>query len=331
MDDDAAIRASLESLGLLAKDEPLSLQALTGGVSSDIRLAETPRQRFCVKRALPRLKVAAVWEVPVGRSASEAAFLRTASSLAPGLAPNLLGEDHEAGLFVMEYLDGADHPVWKAELLEGRADPGFAALVGERMAKLQAAACAQPGLAETFATDALFEALRLDPYLRATAQAHPDLAPVLVGLADRTAATKLTLVHGDLSPKNILAGPDGPVLLDAECAWWGDPAFDLAFCLNHLALKSVHLPGARRELLESFDRLAKTYLAGVSWEKRDALEERAAMLLPGLMLARIDGKSPVEYLSEASRETVRAGARNMLRTPPRSLSAFRLEFLRLHD
>lgn len=330
MDDDAAIRASLESLGLVEKGEPLSLQALAGGVSSDIRLAETPRNRFCVKRALPRLKVAALWEVPVGRSASEAAFLRAASSLAPGLTPKLLGEDRAAGLFAMEYLDGAGHPVWKAELLRGRVDPAFAGAVGERMATLQAAAFSRPELAETFATDDLFEALRLDPYLRATASAHPDLAPVLIALADRTARTKLTLVHGDLSPKNILVGPHGPVLLDAECAWWGDPAFDLAFCLNHLVLKSVHLPGARRELLESFDRLAKTYLAQATWEPRDALEERAATLLPGLMLARIDGKSPVEYLSEASRDMVRAGARNMLRMPPPTLSAFRLGFLRLH-
>ena len=43
-------------------------------------------------------------------------------------------------------------------------------------------------------------------------------------LAATTAATKRVLVHGDFSPKNLLAGAGGPVILDAECAWYGDPA-----------------------------------------------------------------------------------------------------------
>ena len=128
-------------------------------------------------------------------------------------------------------------------------------------------------------------------------------------------------MHGDVSPKNILAGGPGPVFLDAECAWWGDPAFDLAFCLNHLLLKCLWTPAAREGLLACFDALAAAHLGGVGWEPRDAFERRAATLLPALLLARVDGKSPVEYVtSERDRETVRSVARRYLQTPVERLA-----------
>ena len=118
----------------------------------------------------------------------------------------------------------------------------------------------------------------------------------------------MALVHGDVSPKNILVAPRGPVFLDAECAWYGDPAFDLAFCLNHLVLKSFWVPQPR--LPECFDALKDGYLSRVTWES--GLEERVATLLPALLLARVDGKSPVEYLDEEKRGQVRQLARRML-------------------
>jgi Ser/Thr protein kinase RdoA (MazF antagonist) len=139
-----------------------------------------------------------------------------------------------------------------------------------------------------------------------------------------TAATKAALVHGDVSPKNILVGPKGPVFLDAECAWYGDPAFDLAFCLNHLLLKCLAVPAATAGFLGCFDALAETYLGGITWEPAAALEARAAHLLPGLLLGRVDGKSPVEYLTqEADKECVRAVARRLLDRPALRLGAVR--------
>src|SRR5204862_6875708 len=139
-------------------------------------------------------------------------------------------------------------------------------------------------VALTFATDHIFFPIRLEPYLAATADKHSDCAERLRSLMRVTGATRKALVHGDISPKNILTGPDGPVFLDAECAWYGDPAFDLAFCLNHLLLKCLWNPGAVSLFLESFDSLQDTYLAAVTWEDRAAFETRAASLLPGLLL-----------------------------------------------
>src|SRR6185436_14967441 len=213
-----------------------------------------------------------------------------------------------------EYLDAGAYPVWKTLLSEGRADVGFAAQVGRTLARIHAATTA---LAAAFPTDAIFFAIRLEPYLLATGAQHPALKARLEALVERTAATKVCLVHGDVSPKNILAGPRGPVFLDAECAWYGDPAFDIAFCLNHLLLKCLWVPQATMRFLACFDALAGAYLSGVSWESASDAESRAASLLPALLLARVDGKSPVEYLTQdAEKQKVRDFARAFIAHPP---------------
>ena len=115
-------------------------------------------------------------------------------------------------------------------------------------------------MAQRFANDHIFHPIRLEPYLLATAARHPDCAARLRQLVEITARTKLALVHGDLSPKNILVAAHGPILLDAECAWYGDPAFDLAFCLNHMLLKCLWRPQWREQYLACYDALASTYL-----------------------------------------------------------------------
>lgn len=192
------------------------------------------------------------------------------------------------------------------------------------MSLIHAGTAGRDDIAARFATDASFHAIRLEPYLLATARAHPGLAPRLEALATITADTRLALVHGDVSPKNILCGRSGPVLLDAECAWYGDPAFDLAFCLNHLLLKCLWVPRTRERFLGCFNAFADAYLSGVNWEPPAAIEARAAALLPGLLLARVDGKSPVEYLTdESDKDTVRAVASQTLRDPATRLADVR--------
>ena len=131
---------------------------------------------------------------------------------------------------------------------------------------------------------------------------------------ERTRETRYVLVHGDVSPKNILVGRSGPVFIDAECASFGDPAFDLAFCLNHFLLKAAYLDAGADAFLASFLALGDAYLGQVDWEPREAVEMRTATLLPCLTLARVDGKSPVEYLDEGRRATVRSAAIAMIET-----------------
>ncbi|MFF8974466.1 phosphotransferase family protein [Streptomyces sp. NPDC014995] len=301
---------------LAARGEAARWTPLAGGVSSDLWRVDLPGRSLCVKRALARLRVAADWEAPVSRNAYEWAWMRFASRHRPDSVPELLAHDPEAGLFAMAYLPPERYPMWKARLLGGEVEVATAAAVGEVLGALHAASAGDAAVAARFATDDNFHALRIEPYLLATAAAHPALGDTLQGLADRTATTRLALVHGDVSPKNILVGPSGPVLLDAECAWYGDPAFDLAFCVNHLLLKTLVVPGRRAELLRSAHALAEEYVRHVDWEPRTALETRAASLLPALLLARVDGKSPVEYLTDDRHLLfVRTVASALLRAP----------------
>ncbi len=315
---DADLAAFAAEQGLVRAGEAARWTPLAGGVSSDIWRLDAGGRTVCVKRALTRLKVADDWTAPVARNLYEWRWFETVRARFPDAAPELVAVDAARGVFAMAFLPPEDYPLWKAHLLAGRADVGFAAQVGERLGLIHAATARDPALAERFPTDEIFFALRLDAYLLATARRRPRVAAALEALAARTAGLHLALVHGDVSPKNILIGPRGPVFLDAETAWYGDPAFDLAFCLNHLLLKCLAAPAARADLLASFAALAAAYLAKVDWEAPAAIEARAASLLPGLMLARIDGKSPVEYLTkEADKELVRAVAERLLLAPPR--------------
>ena len=323
VDDDTAQRTdALRQLGLLNTREKASWTPLTGGVSSDIWRVQWPGTTVCVKRARPELAVAAQWSAPVERNASEVAWLELAQVICPGSVPRILGHFPEQHLFVMEYIDSTRSPVWKNELASGRVDEAFAGSVGGVLGRIHASTAGSAELARRFATDELFAALRLRPYFEATALVHPDLAPRINELAARTANTRLALVHGDVSPKNLLVGPSGPIFLDAECAWYGDPAFDVAFCLTHLLLKCRWLPGQREALLGSFDAFAAAHAAHVNWETIEALEARVATLLPALLLARVDGKSPVEYLTdEHDRDAVRGWARELLQHPQDKLCA----------
>ncbi len=318
------VLAAIRRLGLCGPDDHPRAERLTGGVSSDIWRIDLETGPVCIKRALAKLKVAADWRAPVERNAFEADWMRTVAMIEPSAAPALLAEDRSAGLFVMRFLDPEDHPLWKAQLHDGHADPEVAATVGRRLGRIHAATAGKTDIATRFATDHIFSPIRLEPYLLATARAHPDRAAALEALAETTAKTHRCLVHGDISPKNILIGPAGPVFLDAECAWYGDPAFDIAFCLNHLLLKCLWTPKAAPGFLACFRSLANAYRKAVDWEPAADLECRAARLLPGLLLARVDGKSPVEYLTDdQDKERVRRVARALLAAPVGELAAVR--------
>jgi aminoglycoside phosphotransferase (APT) family kinase protein len=268
--------------------------------------------------------VAADWRAPVERNRFEVAWLQVARRIVPDAVPEVLAHDPDSGSFAMTFLDPVEHPVWKSRLRDGHVDAGFAAEVGRSMALIHQATAGDPAIAERFPTDHIFHPIRLEPYLEATARRHPAAATPLMEMSRQTLATKQALVHGDVSPKNILAGPHGPVFLDAECAWYGDPAFDLAFCLNHLLLKCLWNRPAAGSFLKAFDALSASYLAEVRWTSAAEVEARAARLLPGLFLARVDGKSPVEYITaDLDRDLVRATALPLITEPVSGLALVR--------
>jgi 5-methylthioribose kinase len=317
--DHAAIKKILSNLNLTQDDETISIKALTGGVSSNIFHIRTKETQYCLKQALPQLKVAKQWLAPVDRVFAEIDWLQTAAKIAPSAVPKILGIDQASKSFVMQYLGDA-HLNWKVELLAGRVDAKLATQLGNILGRIHSQTALNEEIAKRFANDDTFYAIRLEPYLEEAARQHPGLSSTLKALIKRTQHNPKVLVHGDVSPKNIMLGPLGPVILDAECAWYGDPAFDVAFCLNHFFLKAAHMPRLAPALLQNAQDFLNAYLQEVTWEPLPELEYRIASLLPGLMLARIDGKSPVEYLAAECGAVVRTLAIEFLQQDDVSFS-----------
>jgi 5-methylthioribose kinase len=309
--------ALVTKLGLAAGDDVLAVRRLAGGVASDIGVVQTTTTEICVKFALARLRVAQDWRVPVSRNRTEYDWLAFAATIVPDAVPRLFGRDHAMGGFAMEFVAGPDVVLWKTALMTGRSLGQEAPAIADALGKIHRAGATRRFDANLFANSNLFRAIRIDPYLRFTALRHPSVKARLDGLADGLCVARQTLVHGDISPKNILIRPRGPVFLDAECAAMGDPAFDLAFCINHLVLKAVHVD---IRILASIAGLWAAYVKHVNWEDSHGLQARTAALIPALMLARIDGKSPVDYLSDQSRAHVRQLALQLLGQDHASLS-----------
>lgn len=323
--EDLSARAAhlLEDLELASAVDVVSVRPLTGGVASDIGVVELADGRcLCVKFALPRLKVAEDWHAPVHRSRAEYAWLLAALAIVPECVPKLYGWSAMLNGFAMEYVSGPDVVLWKRELLAGAGEGGQAAAVGSMLGRVHAASTQAGFDRGPFANRDDFRALRIEPYLTFTARRHPEVAKQLTAMAEALYASDAVLVHGDVSPKNILFRGGGPMLLDAECATMGDPAFDVAFCLNHLVLKGIHVPQAAPERRRGAEELWAAYANHVSWEDVQALEARVTRLLPALMLARVDGKSPVEYLSKGSQDRVLSLALDRLRHPRCHLGQF---------
>ena len=311
-------------MGLLTSGDRLVCVQLDGGISSDIWRVEIGARKYCLKRALAKLKVAADWRAPVERNHAEAEWLRVAAALAPRSVPRILGEDARRARLRWNIWNPQPTRSGKTRCATATSTPqppprwrapSPPSTPGRRSARTSRNAL--PTI--IFFTRSGWS-LICSPPPRAIRTAPRGCAE----LVETTAHTKLALVHGDLSPKNILVAAHGPILLDAECAWYGDPAFDLAFCLNHMLLKCLWRPQWRERYLACYDALASTYLAAVTWEPRAALEARVAHLLPGLFLGRVDGKSPAEYLTqESDKDQVRRVARSYLLRPADRLASMR--------
>ena len=305
----------MESLGLCQSPDITSVVRLTGGVASDIATVTFSGRTVCVKFALGKLKVDEDWFAPVHRGKAEFAWLQAAGQAVPESVPALYGWSQAQNGFAMEFICGPDIYLWKSALLAGKQDTGEAATVARTLGRIHAASVEVNFDRSAFHNTDDFESLRVEPYLRFTAQHHPDLAARITTIANQLAESTVALVHGDVSPKNILFRQAHAVILDAECATMGDPAFDVAFALNHLILKSIHLPESSENLRAAALQLWDNYAPFISWEDARQMEARVCALLPILMLARIDGKSPVEYLSDESRHKVRHIAREFIARP----------------
>lgn len=289
------LTASLRRAGLIHHQNP-AITPLTGGVSSEILRVQDGDRSFVVKRALAKLKVRDDWFADVSRNQVEENYLRRVGEIAPGSVPQVLHAQPDEGWFAMEFL-GSGFVNWKSELLANRADPSHAQQAGNILGRIHGATWGDPEVAQEFATLENFRQLRLEPYLETTAERVSDLAPLLRAEKERLSQTALCLVHGDFSPKNILISPERMVVVDAEVGWFGDPVFDTAFLLTHFHLKALLHTDDSAPVLSLVPTFWQAYSTGLGSQADADLEARTVRLVLCLLLARVHGKSPVEYLT----------------------------------
>jgi Phosphotransferase enzyme family len=327
----------LAARGLVEAGRLVSATELGGGVSNVVLSVDAPGLRAIVKQSLPRLRVQEEWLAKRERVLTEAEALRLAGRITPGAAPSVLDVHEESYTIVIDRApDG--WRTWKDDLLAGSADPAVAARLGELLAAWHRETESDGDVARRFSDLEAFEQLRIDPYHRAVVRRWPHLGRAIAGHIDALLRTRSCLVHGDFSPKNVLVGekrveasgfddPSRPGRLSASppCVWIvdfevahvGEPVFDVAFMLNHLMLKALHRPA---------DADAYRACAAVFWS---TYQEASGPIMPFdrahlvghigcLMLARVDGKSPAEYLTEAEQLAARALGSQMLLHPDES-------------
>lgn len=331
--DASTAESYLRTTPLVSHDEPLAVRELAGGVSNMVLLVERqarPNDRFVIKQARAQLRTAEPWFSSVERIWREAEvlsectrLLSAASSNAATIraqTPRILFEDRANYLFAMT---AAPEPnrVWKQDLLAGNAERMIAVACGWLLGTLHAGGWRDQNLATRLGDRTLFDQLRVDPYYRTLAAVRGDAQPAIEDLIDSLEAHPLTLVHADFSPKNLLVSAEGLLMVDFETGHFGDPAFDLGFFLSHLVLKScLKIPDHGRYLAlttafaEAYDQ---TILPTIGPGALAALWARGIQNLAGCAWARLDGKSPVDYLGDSRRrELVREACREIFQARP---------------
>ncbi len=290
----------LTASGHLAPGEHVDCRVLTGGVSNRAILVRFADGRaWVIKQALAKLRVPVDWFSDPARIHREALGLRYLAQLAPpGAITPLVFEDQEHHLLAMQAVS-EPHENWKSMLLAGRVDLDHVRQFASLLARTHTEAWRRRDeLQPVFADAAFFESLRLEPYYAYTADQVPEASVFLHALAAETRSRRLTLVHGDFSPKNVLVRDGRLVLLDHEVIHWGDPAFDVGFALTHFLSKARHLSEHRATFLQAVSSFWVSYyqgIAAVPWAGE--LEPYAARHTLACLLARAAGRSQLEYLT----------------------------------
>ncbi|MDI6908187.1 phosphotransferase [Nocardioides sp.] len=293
---------------------------LGGGVSNVVLAIDGPSP-LVVKQSLPRLRVEASWSAPQDRILTEAEALTLCASMTPARAPRVLDVDPDRFVLCIERAPD-DWTDWKTALMSGSVEAGVGLELGRTLGAWHAGTTSGEGITSRMSDPTAFEALRIDPYFRTLASVMPSIGPEVERVISRLSSRRRCLVHGDFSPKNVLVSPDATSILviDFEVAHLGDPEFDLAFLLSHLTLKAIHLAAEA----ERIDALSGAFLDAYVGAVPDDLHPDCAWLLRhvgALLLARVHGKSPAEYLSDAERGHAESLGTALLRGQGDSLSS----------
>lgn len=305
----------MTKLNLKKHSEPFEIHRLKGGISSKVWIIRMHSgKEIIAKQPLFRLDIQEDWFVDKKRNQFEALFLRYAYDLMPNRFPKLIGHDLESYTLFLEYYPAPDYTIWRNDLLGGKINHEVGIEVANAISRLHEAFSLDEDTRYLFNSRSIFLEGRIDPYFDCIAKKHPTIAKDIAHLRRETMCAEAVVIHGDVSPKNILVKNSQVIIIDAEGACIGDAAFDPSFMLAHLLLKSLLDP----KNIESYIRVCmefhSNYIKGVTWEEKDKLEQRIIKLIGLFLIARIDGKGPAPYIKDHKiKEYVRYMAPRIIR------------------
>ena len=296
--DQGSVLAYLRQRGLLTGGA--TVETLTGGISCIVLAVTSAQVDLVVKQAMPELKTKAKWVADQRRAIVEANAMQVYHAITPDSVPELMDCDPTEFTLTMTRLPRSCTN-WKIDMLEGRIHPEMGRELGLILAKWHNAAAVSAEIREEFMEGALFEQLRVAPFYRAVATINPELVSVINQLIAEITQIKTTLVHGDFSPKNIMATTENrPIVLDFEVAHTGNPVFDLAFLLAHLLCKVIRTEDKEEKelLVATATQFLNTYKANTQLPVAESLPRHIALIA----LARVEGVSPVNYLDQPAQQ-----------------------------
>lgn len=296
--DQGSVLPYLRQRGLLTGEA--TVETLTGGISCIVLAVTNAQVDLVVKQALPELKTKAKWVADQRRAIVEASAMQVYHEITPNSVPELMDCDPAEFTLTMTRLPRSCTN-WKIDMLEGRIHPEMGRELGLILAKWHNAAAVSAEIKEEFMEGALFEQLRVAPFYRAVAAINPELDSVINQLIAEITQIKTTLVHGDFSPKNIMATTENrPIVLDFEVAHTGNPVFDLAFLLAHLLCKVIRTEDKEEKelLIATATQFLNTYKANTQLPVAESLPRHIALIA----LARVEGVSPVNYLDQPAQQ-----------------------------
>ena len=290
LDNIVNVKKYLIKAGIADKaDEPF-VENLSGGVSSWVWKIVLKNNRWVIKQALEKLKVEEDWFADVERIHREHEVMEALNDFVPkGAIPKVLHVDYINHIYMMSCAE-EEAQTWKDILMKEAFSVSVAENAGYLLREIHHHSNSiDAGDKAKFQDQKYFIQLRVDPFHRFLMQKYPELSFAIQKLINEVTLQKTCLVHGDFSPKNMLVEKDDNiVLIDFEVAHWGNPVFDLAYCMGHLMLKGWHLK-KHKEIL----KLIEMFLAAYCSEVNNLIPHLGLMLL-----ARMDGKSPVNYITD---------------------------------
>ena len=283
-------------LDTINQEKIIQYKKLTGGVSSEVYHVKTNKNNYCIKRSLKRLLVKKKWIANTNRIKFEYLWLKHCQNILKRNIPNTYEFNNKKKYIVMEYLKTSEYKTLKQLYFKKIININTIRLISKHLYKIHSSS-------SNYKTKKIFEGnyknfydLRLDPYFNEVGRVYPKYKEYIKKINENYIKNSSTLVHGDFSPKNILVDKNKIIYLDAECCNFGDPVFDLVFFTNHLLIKSIFLRDKSQEFIKLYLSFYKEYLSNLSTKNFNSYIDRIIKMTPIMLLSRIDGKSPVEYI-----------------------------------